>query len=68
MNDPESYSKLVALPDELKKEADDFVAFLKTRMAGQETTKSRIPGLAKGLVKMSSDFDEPPFKEYHSNR
>lgn len=66
MNDLEIYSKLVSLPDELKKEADDFVEFLKTKMADKQTSESRTPGMAKGLIKMSDDFDEPlnDFKEY----
>lgn len=66
MNDLELYSKLMSLPDELKKEADDFVEFLKTKMADKKITESRTPGLAKGLIKMSDDFDEPldDFKEY----
>ena len=59
MNDLELYSKLVSLPDELKKEASDFVEFLKTKMAEKQTTKRRTPGLAKGLIEMSDDFDEP---------
>lgn len=66
MNDLELYSKLVSLPDELKKEADDFVEFLKTKVANEQTPEIRTPGLAKGLIKMSDNFDEPldDFKEY----
>ncbi|MFH5834381.1 DUF2281 domain-containing protein [Halalkalibaculum sp. DA3122] len=66
MNDLELYTKLVSLPDELKKEANDFVEFLKSKIANQQTPKSRTPGLAKGLIEMSDDFDEPldDFKEY----
>lgn len=66
MNDLELYAKLVKLPDELKKEADDFVEFLKTKMKDQPLNKTKKPGLAKGLIEMSDDFDEPldDFKEY----
>lgn len=66
MNDLELYAKLVKLPDELKKEADDFVEFLKTKMKDQPLSKTKKPGLAKGLIEMSDDFDEPldDFKEY----
>lgn len=66
MNDIELYTKLVELPDELKKEANDFVEFLKTKVSGKDTQKKRKAGLAKGLIEMSEDFDEPleDFKEY----
>lgn len=66
MNDIELYTKLVGLPDELKQEADDFVEFLKTKTKDKEATKSRKAGLAKGLIEMSDDFEEPldDFKEH----
>lgn len=66
MNDLELYAKLVELPDELKKEANDFVDFLKTKMTDKDVTKKREAGLAKGLIEMNDDFDEPldDFKEY----
>ena len=66
MNDLELYSKLIELPDDLKKEANDFVDFLKTKAANKKITKKRKAGLAKGLIEMSDDFDEPleDFKEY----
>jgi hypothetical protein len=64
MSDIETYKKLALLPDELKKEVDDFVDFLLTKKSGK--TKKRKLGLAKGLIKMGKDFDEPleDFKEY----
>ncbi len=66
MNDLEIYAKLVELPEELKKQANDFVEFLKTKMKDKEETKKRKSGLAKGLIEMSDDFDEPldDFKDY----
>ena len=66
MNDLELYTKLVELPDELKQEAKDFVEFLKTKVSQKEDSKKRTAGLAKGLIEMSEDFDEPleDFKEY----
>lgn len=66
MNDFELYAKLVELPDDLKKEASDFVEFLKTKMTDKDAPKKRTAGLAKGLIEMSEDFDEPleDFKEY----
>lgn len=66
MNDLELYAKLVELPDELKKEANDFVEFLKTKVSDKNVPKKRKAGLAKGLIEMSDDFDEPleDFKDY----
>lgn len=66
MNDLEIYAKLVELPEELKKQANDFVEFLKTKMKDKEETRKRKSGLAKGLIEMSDDFDEPldDFKDY----
>jgi len=66
MNDLELYAKLAELPEEFKKEAHDFVDFLKTKMTDNETNKKRKAGLAKGLIEMSEDFDEPleDFKDY----
>jgi hypothetical protein len=66
MNDIELYSKLVGLPDELKKEANDFVEFLKTKVSDKHVPKKRTAGLAKGLIEIGDDFDEPleDFKEY----
>jgi hypothetical protein len=59
MNDIELYTKLVALPDDLKQEADDFVEFLKTKIKGEKSPKPPKAGLAKGLIEIKEDFDEP---------
>ena len=67
MNDLELYSKLIELPDDLKKEASDFVEFLKNKASGKGEGQKRKAGLAKGLIEMSDDFDEPleDFSEYY---
>ncbi len=59
MDDIEIYIKLSTLPDPLKKEIDDFVDFLKMKVVEKKSTKIRKAGLAKGLVEMKEDFDEP---------
>ena len=66
MSDIELYAKFAGLPDEFKKEAHNFVDFLKTKMTDKEANKKREAGLAKGLIEMSDDFDEPldDFKDY----
>ena len=67
MTDIDIYIKLATLPDEMKKEVDDFVDFLKSKTNFKEKAKTqRKAGLAKGLIEMREDFDEPldDFKEY----
>lgn len=67
MADIEIYTKLTTLPDSLKKEVNDFVDFLKSKSVSKSKNKpQRKSGLAKGLIKMKDDFDEPldDFKEY----
>lgn len=67
MADIDIYTKLTTLPDSLKKEVNDFVDFLKSKSVTKRKNKpQRKPGLAKGLIQMEDDFDEPldDFKEY----
>lgn len=65
MSDIEIYREILTLPDDLKKQVSDFIAFLKSKNSANPK-KQRRAGLAKGLIKMSDDFDEPldDFKEY----
>lgn len=66
MKDIEIYSKLVTLPEGLKQEADDFVDFLKSKIEDEYPKQPKKAGLAKGLIKIKEDFDEPldDFNEY----
>ena len=67
MTDIDIYIKMVTLPDNLKNEVGNFIDFLKTKTQAKEEVKpSRKAGLAKGLIRMREDFDEPldDFKEY----
>ena len=59
------YTKLSSLPSNLKKEVDDFIDFLLSKRKEKGKSK-RTAGLAKGLIKMKSNFDEPvsDFKDY----
>jgi len=53
------YTKLEALPKNLKQEVSDFIDFLVEK---SYTKKEKIVpqfGSAKGKVKMSADFDAP---------
>ena len=67
MTDIQLYTKLSGLPPDLKAEVSDFIDFLKQkRFQKSGKIKKRIPGKAKGLIKMKSNFDDPieGFNEY----
>jgi hypothetical protein len=70
MNLMSLYSRLQLLPENLKKEVADFVDFLleKERLKNFPGSKKneRKLGLAKGLIKMNADFEEPldDFNDY----
>ncbi|WP_429774007.1 type II toxin-antitoxin system VapB family antitoxin [Agaribacillus aureus] len=59
MTDIQLFTKLSGIPADLKKETFEFIDFLKLKINQKKIAKKRIPGLAKGLIKMSKDFDEP---------
>ena len=59
--------KIRLLPNELKQEIMDFVEFLLNKYQGSSDPKMKPQfGSAKGVFKMSPDFDEPldDFAEY----
>lgn len=67
MTDLELYTKLSTLPPEMKKEVGLFIDFLTSKVKQEKVTSTRRKaGLAKGLIKMREDFDEPleDFKDY----
>jgi hypothetical protein len=66
MTDVQLYTKLSALPPDLKKEAEDFIDFLLSKIKSQPVNQLREPGLAKGLITMKDNFDDPleEFEEY----
>jgi len=59
MTDLNLFNKLVSLPEHLRKEVSDFIESLQTRNKKPKPKRKRKLGLAKGLIKMSDDFDEP---------
>jgi Protein of unknown function (DUF2281) len=68
MSDIQLYTKIISLPSELKKEAVDFIDFLKSKkyQSMQKEKKKIVFGYAKGSVILKPNFDEPleEFKEY----
>ena len=67
MTDIQLHTKLSSLPESLKAEVEDFINFLqyKPKKKHKKNIK-RVPGKAKGLIKMKDNFDEPieGFNEY----
>jgi len=60
MTDAQLYSELTSLPDSLKQEAGDFIAFLKQKtLLKEKGKKSRPLGLAKGKIVIKDNFDDP---------
>lgn len=66
------HTKIDSLPDDLKKQALDFIDTLiaKHKSSKKKTNRKKKEGpkfgFARGMFKMSKDFDEPldDFKEY----
>lgn len=69
MNDLALISDISSLPEDLKQEVVDFVAFLKQK-TNKKTDKPKLKqrqfGIGKGSFIMAPDFDEPldDFKDY----
>lgn len=67
MTDIQLYTKLSGLPANLKNEVADFIDFIKSKSNNKMTRpKCRTAGLAKGLILMKDNFDDPieGFNEY----
>ncbi len=60
MTDTQLHTKLSSLPANLKAEVEDFINFLqyKSKKKHKKNIK-RVPGKAKGLIKMKDNFDDP---------
>jgi len=59
--------KIKSIPDKYVNEISDFLDFLQFKASSSESKlKKRNPGIAKGKLWMSKDFDDTPedFKEY----
>ena len=68
MNNVSLYTQIESLPEKLKDEVREFVAFLMKKSGNEKKKKkpNRQAGYLKGKIHMSPDFDEPleDFKEY----
>ncbi|GAB3804302.1 hypothetical protein GCM10028819_35620 [Spirosoma humi] len=52
-------TEITALPPALRREVEDFDAFLRTKTHRGTSLTEREFGYAKGKVKLSDDFDAP---------
>lgn len=53
------YTQLSSLPNELQKKVAEYISFLKFQAKKPLKQKGRIPGLAKGMISMKDNFDDP---------
>ena len=68
------YNKILQMPEDVKKEVDDFIDFIMSKKGKEnkfvETEKDEVNkrpfGILKGKIKMADDFDAPmdDFKDY----
>lgn len=60
------FTKITSLPKELRQKVGEYIAFLQFQAQTDHNGKVRVPGLAKGKIKMKDNFDDPmeDFKEY----
>lgn len=60
MSTQDQFIQISSLPSDVREQVMDFIAFLmERRKRSPEEPKERKLGLAKGLVEIPPDFDEP---------
>ena len=72
MSTQDQYIQLSSLPEDIRKQAVEFIEFLLQRRKQEKEvppkpdTNLRPIGMFKGKIRMSDDFDEPleDFKDY----
>jgi hypothetical protein len=67
MTNIQLYTKISRLPTNLQFEVNDFIEFVKFKSRKNTVNKTkRVAGMAKGLIKVQDNFDDPieGFKEY----
>ncbi|WP_293308540.1 type II toxin-antitoxin system VapB family antitoxin [Pedobacter sp. UBA5917] len=66
MTDIQLYTKLADLPIELKKRVSDYIDSLMAREQSADKTGKRKAGLAKGLISVKDNFNDPieGFEDY----
>jgi hypothetical protein len=67
MNNIHLYTKISSLPADLKNEVSDFIDFLKQKSLNiKPKIKKRKAGLAKNIITIHENFDDPieGFEDY----
>jgi hypothetical protein len=66
MEELQLYSKINALPNDIKSEVNDFIDFLLSKKRKAIKQKKAVFGCAKGQFYIAPDFDKPldDFEEY----
>ena len=66
MTELQLYTKIIELPEDIKKEVSDFIDFLLSREKKKKKAKRPVFGCAAGQIRMSDDFDAPlgDFNDY----
>ncbi len=58
-----TYSEIIktylSLPRDMKRALEEYLAFLHKKSETRKKAQNRTPGLAKGLISMRNNFDEP---------
>lgn len=61
------YSQIIKMPAEMRKKVADYIESLLLEASSKPNKKKeRVPGLAKGMIIMKDNFDDPieDFKDY----
>lgn len=53
------YTQISSLPNELQKKVAEYISFLKYQSKKPTNPKGRVAGLAKGMISMKDNFDDP---------
>lgn len=67
MSDIQLFTKIRALPEDIKHQVADFVEFLASKSRSSNSKVERKFGYAKDFFEMSDDFDEP-FDDFKSSQ
>jgi len=60
------YTQISSLPNDLQKKVAEYISFLKYQAKKPSKQKGRTSGLAKGMISMKDNFNDPieDFQDY----
>lgn len=60
MSESQLYNQISSLPEDLRKKVVEYILILKNQSENIPTKEThRISGLAKGMIEMKDNFDDP---------